>query len=227
MPFNLLVLDIDGTLVDSVELHREALKRSIERSSLVHRDTEWSNYRHRTDSGIFAEAHERSFGHAPDARECEAFERLFEREYEAVSSTTPNLIAGAKELTARALSSGTWRIVFATGSFRRPALQKLDLIQCKEPVLVTASEYRSRREIVSNAVAAGWEGLPKNERGVAVSVGDGTWDARTARDLGLPFVGIARAGEAGALLRLGAVAVYPDCRGVWQLLRGVLDQCET
>jgi phosphoglycolate phosphatase-like HAD superfamily hydrolase len=226
MPCNLLVLDIDGTLVDSVRWHREALRRSIESAALLHRDTRWSNYRHRTDSGIFAEAHERSFGVEPPVQACQAFERLVEREYEAWSLDKPKLIPGALELTSWARSSPSWRVVFATGSFRAPAVRKLGLLHGAVPVLVTASEYRSRREIVSNAIAAGWSGMAMEDRGIAVCVGDGEWDAQTARDLGLPFIGIACESQAQALYRRGAVAVLPDCRGVWQQLEQVRDRCE-
>lgn len=225
-PCHLLVLDIDGTLVDSTRLHRETLRRSIEKASLVNRDTEWSTYRERTDSGIFAEAHERSFGAQPSAKECRAFEHLFEREYSEACVALPSLMPGAASLLARAASSPSWRVVFATGSFRGPAAHKLGLLRCLDPLLVTASEYRSRRDIVSNAVAAGWAGLSDEARGIAICVGDGVWDARTARELGLPFVGVARGDEAPALHELGALAVLPDCRGIWGRLTDVLNRCE-
>lgn len=226
MPSNLLILDIDGTLVDSVHVHREALRLSIEKAPLLHRDTQWSNYRHRTDSGIYAEAYERSFNTLPTAQECHAFERLFEQQYDVVCTVAHQPVAGAVELLRRAETSGSLRVVFATGSFRRPALHKLDRLNCVNPKLVSASDYRSRIEIVSNAVSLGWSGLPLKERGIAVSIGDGVWDAQTARDLGVPFIGVAREDNAQALHRLGAFGVVPDCQDLWQVLTELLDRCE-
>jgi phosphoglycolate phosphatase-like HAD superfamily hydrolase len=223
---NLLILDIDGTLVDSVHVHREALRLSIESAPLLHRDTQWSNYAHRTDSGIHAEAYERSFNRLPTAQDCQAFERLFEQKYDEICAVTPEPVPGAVELLRRVEASGSWRVVFATGSFRRPALRKLDCLNCVDPKLVSASEYRSRIEIVSNAVSLGWSGLPLTERGIAVSIGDGVWDAQTALDLGVPFIGVARQNDAQALRRLGAFGVVPDCQDLWQVLTELLDRCE-
>jgi phosphoglycolate phosphatase-like HAD superfamily hydrolase len=44
----------------------------------------------------------------------------------------------------------------------------------------------------------------------AVYVGDGVWDARTCRQLGFPFIGVAPTGHAARLLAEGAVCVFPD-----------------
>ena len=43
-----------------------------------------------------------------------------------------------------------------------------------------------------------------------VCVGDGVWDVRTARALGLPFVGIAIRSQAAALRFAGAAVVLDD-----------------
>lgn len=226
MPYNLLILDIDGTLVDSVHLHREALRRSIERATLSFRETKWALYRDRTDSGIYAEAYERSFHRMPTSDECREFERLFELQFRAVCEEPLQPVAGAAALIESASAVPEWRVVFATGSFRSPALHKLAVIGCNHPSMVTSSEHRSRRDIVANAVALGWSGVPRRDRGLVVSVGDGAWDAETARDLGLPFIGIAREGNEEELRRLGAFAVLPDCQGVLRVLSKLLDRRE-
>jgi phosphoglycolate phosphatase-like HAD superfamily hydrolase len=44
----------------------------------------------------------------------------------------------------------------------------------------------------------------------SVYVGDGVWDARACRALGIPFIGIGRAGQADKLLEEGAVRVFAD-----------------
>ena len=222
MTCNLLILDIDGTLVDSVHVHRQVLRLSLESSPLVHRDTQWSNYRHRTDSGIYAEAYERSFNKPPNVQECLAFEHLFEQQYDAVCASDHQAVPGAVDLLQWAATSRSWRIVFATGSFRRPALHKLARLGCLDPKLVSASEFRSRREIVANAMTLGWAGLPLAEKGIAVSIGDGVWDAQTARDLGLPFIGVTREDNAQFMHQLGAFAVVPNCQDVRYVLTKLL-----
>jgi phosphoglycolate phosphatase-like HAD superfamily hydrolase len=73
-----------------------------------------------------------------------------------------------------------------------------------EAMMVSASEYETREEIVSNAIT-----LAKKEYGLSdevsiVSVGDGVWDLKTAQVLGLDFIGIGEGKKAEALRSLGA-----------------------
>ncbi|HYA30787.1 MAG TPA: hypothetical protein VEI95_18360, partial [Acidobacteriota bacterium] len=44
----------------------------------------------------------------------------------------------------------------------------------------------------------------------AIYVGDGIWDARACRVLGIPFIGIGKAASAAKLRAEGAVEVLPD-----------------
>jgi len=58
----------------------------------------------------------------------------------------------------------------------------------------------------------------------SVYVGDGVWDARACRALGIRFIGVGRGGQAEKLLAAGAVHVFPDFAdgdGFVQILGGV------
>jgi phosphoglycolate phosphatase-like HAD superfamily hydrolase len=46
--------------------------------------------------------------------------------------------------------------------------------------------------------------------GSAVYVGDGVWDARACRRVGIPFIGVGTDSRAGRLTAEGAVRVFPD-----------------
>jgi len=46
--------------------------------------------------------------------------------------------------------------------------------------------------------------------GSAVYVGDGVWDARASRRLGIPFIGVATDGQAARLTAEGAARVFTD-----------------
>ena len=41
-------------------------------------------------------------------------------------------------------------------------------------------------------------------------LGDGVWDARACRSIGVPFIGIGTGGRATRLFAEGAVRVFPD-----------------
>jgi phosphoglycolate phosphatase-like HAD superfamily hydrolase len=50
----------------------------------------------------------------------------------------------------------------------------------------------------------------EEEFGSIVYVGDGVWDARACRELGIPFIGIASGEQATQLASEGAVRVFQD-----------------
>jgi len=213
MRTRLIVFDIDGTLLHSVATHKLAMAEAMAASDLVHKDPEWSNYVNHTDSGVFYEAYERSFGGPPSAAECRDFEALFQTCYDRTRMADTDVeIPGAMALLRQLEGSGDWLVAYATGSYRGPAQDKLELlgVASRSCVLVTASEFRTRRDIVAEAVRRRLAGVEHEPRGRVISVGDGPWDARTAADLGLHFIGVGNAEKAPLLIELGARTVVPD-----------------
>jgi phosphoglycolate phosphatase-like HAD superfamily hydrolase len=209
---NLVVFDIDGTLLDSVAVHQAALASAIEATDLAYRDTVWSNYANHTDSGVFWEAYVRSLGREPDGTQCGLFESSFAGRYEdLVAVEVPREIPGARRMLERMKSSEQWRVAFATGSFRRAAEHKLRLlgIEPDSAVLVTATEFRTRREIVASAVQRSLGPVTSPAELRVVSVGDGPWDARTAAELAIAFIGVAEGVAGQRLQALGAQGVVP------------------
>jgi phosphoglycolate phosphatase-like HAD superfamily hydrolase len=74
---------------------------------------------------------------------------------------------------------------------------------------VSASEFQTREAIVGKAVALACEAARQSTVGRVVSIGDGIWDLKTARNFGYEFVGIGSMEKAAALEELGAI-VYRD-----------------
>jgi phosphoglycolate phosphatase-like HAD superfamily hydrolase len=209
----LIVFDIDGTLLQSIATHQLVLTQAMAASSLTHRDPEWSHYANHTDSGVFYEAYELSFGQPPSEAECRDFEALFQACYDGLRTEQEDTeIPGAAALLRRFEASGEWLIAYATGSYRGPAEHKLQCLGVAggSSVLVTASEFRTRRDIVADAIRQRFAGVEHGHRGRIFSVGDGTWDARTAAELGLHFIGVGDELNAPQLIELGARAVVPN-----------------
>lgn len=209
MPPPLIVFDIDGTLLQSIAVHQQALADTVASSRLLrHRSTRWSDYAHHTDSGIFWEAFERGAGRAPTPDECQAFELDFQARYlDLARAVIYREVGGAAALLRDLLHAQEWSVAFATGSYRGAAEHKLACLGIRPGPscpLVTASEFRTRREIVAAAAALA---APASR---VVSVGDGPWDARAASELAIDFVGVARDEGARLLTALGARAVLPD-----------------
>ena len=113
-----------------------------------------------------------------------------------------------------------WRVAIASGSWRDPAMLKLQTadIDANDYPAAFADDGFSREEIVQAAVMKARAFYRQNDFAKIVSVGDGLWDVRTARNLKFSFLGIG-IGEAGVeLYRAGATHVIKDFSNYSRLL---------
>ncbi|GAA6203172.1 HAD family hydrolase [Aquicoccus sp. SU-CL01552] len=204
------IFDIDGTLTDSVRQHQTAFEQALRAFDFPALCTDWASYRHHSDSAIFEEAWEDAgWGSLPDHP---ALEQSYAIAYdEAVRHLPVDEIAGASAFIAHLKASG-WGVAFATGSLRHGALHKLSVlgIDGNGEALVTASEARTREQIVSEAVTLV---RSDGETPRVVSFGDGLWDLKTAQNLGFEFFGIGSGSKAEALKARGAT-VHSNFRGL-------------
>ena len=118
---------------------------------------------------------------------------------------------GAVALLRRFEASGAWLVAYATGSYRGPAEHKLQCLGVASGscVLVTASEFRTRRDIVADAIRQGFAGVERGHHGrmSAWAMAPGmrgpppTWVCTSSASA---------VKERAALIELGARAVVPD-----------------
>ncbi|MES2207918.1 MAG: HAD hydrolase-like protein [Pseudomonadota bacterium] len=206
---SILVFDIDGTLTDSIAPHQEALEAALRSFNFPTLRTDWASYKHHSDSAIFVEAwKEANFKNMPDKLR---FEAEYKVRFDHACKQSPlKEIVGASKFLA-SLTDSPWHVVYATGSLRYGAQKKLESIgtEFSNDLLVTASEYETREEIVSQAIIAAQKKYNLLKPSRIVSVGDGLWDFKTAKTLGLEFLGIGHGQKAEALRSLGAV-VFND-----------------
>jgi phosphoglycolate phosphatase-like HAD superfamily hydrolase len=165
-----------------------------------------------TDSAIATWFWTRHRGRRPDAEELIEFQRRFVALLSEELARTPERfapIAGAAALIP-ALQSAGWHAAIATGGWRASAMLKLQAggLEAENLPMACANDAESREDIVRLA----WRGAERRagtsfER--VVSVGDAAWDVRTARSLGLPFVGIGTGKVAARLRAEGATTILP------------------
>lgn len=96
-------------------------------------------------------------------------------------------------------------VAIATGDWRETITLKLRTagIAFEDIPLVTSSEFYSRAEIITSAVEKAGGVLQD-----AIYVGDGLWDLRACKQLGIRFVGVGRRAE--NLRAAGALHVLAD-----------------
>src|SRR6266699_6244357 len=210
----LVMFDIDGTLTETMKVDEECFVRSfVEVFGFTDIDAEWSHYPHVTDSGIFHAVYASRIGRPPTALDVSRFRRHFIELLAAASSRTPFApVAGADRLLSRLARGGSHRVSLATGSWRDSARLKMASAgMCfDDHPAASADDALDRESIMRISMQRAAERYGR--LGSTVYVGDGVWDARACRNVGIPFIGIATDGRAARRFAEGAVCVFSDFR---------------
>ncbi|TGL58795.1 HAD family hydrolase [Leptospira sarikeiensis] len=184
----LVVFDIDGTLTDTVSLHRKAFHEVLVSFGLPGLSPEVKEYKHHTDSNIFKEIYT-SFRADWTEEISKKFEKELALNIKDKFQNGISEISGAKFFLERLRSEGI-PFAYATGSFYEPAFLKLK--DCGLPLdvpLATASSFYERESIVQSAIEESSKKYSK-QFSKTICFGDGIWDSKTAKNLGLEFIGI-------------------------------------
>ena len=199
-----VVLDIDGTLLDSNYHHTLAWSRAIATyadrhvpAAVIHRAIGMGG--DRLVAAVAGDDLEER--HGDDIRE------RWEREYDAIIEDT-RLFEGARELLAAIGDAGP-KVVLASSGIPKHADHALELLHADEhsdawTTSEDAEESKPDPELVAEA-------LDKVAGTSAVMIGDAVWDVEAADRAGLPTIGLLTGGYSRQeLLDAGAVAVYDD-----------------
>lgn len=165
-----------------------------------------------TDCGLARWLCTRHLGRAPEPHELTALEHRFVGILRTELARAPERFApidGASGIFDRLRSAG-WRVALATGAWGSSAHTKLGAagLAAAEMPMACADDAESREDIVRLAWQRA-EAQAGSRFDRVVSVGDAPWDVRTARSLGLPFVGISAGAREERLRSAGAGTVLP------------------
>jgi phosphoglycolate phosphatase-like HAD superfamily hydrolase len=222
----LVMFDVDGTLTETTNVDEECFVRTfMDVFGFDDIDTDWSHYRHTTDSGILHDVHASRTGLPPTAHDVSRFRRHFVQLLTDASSRSPFAsVAGAAQLLSRLSCSSTHRISLATGGWRDSARLKMTgAAMCFDAHPAASADDALDREsimMLSRQRAAERYG---ESFACTVYVGDGVWDARACRSTGIPFIGIGTGSRVTRLSAEGAVCVLPDFSDADLFLRSVYE----
>jgi phosphoglycolate phosphatase-like HAD superfamily hydrolase len=209
---SLAVFDIDGTLTDTNAVDTHCYFQALaDRFGLTDVDSDWAGYPHATDSAVLAHVLLARRGRAPSREEVRGFRNRFAALLAEAPANAFQPIPGARDLLRALLAGRTTAVALASGGWPESAALKLKRsgLACFDLPGAYAADAESREEILVLALDRARERYGRSFRSI-VYVGDGVWDARACRTLGLPFVGVGT-GEAAARLRAeGAICVVSD-----------------
>jgi phosphoglycolate phosphatase-like HAD superfamily hydrolase len=218
------MFDIDGTLTETMKVDEECFVRSlVELFGFTDIDTDWSHYPHATDSGLFHDIYTARIGRPPTTLDVSRFRQHFILLLAAAASHSPfAAVAGSGRLLSRLTSGGEHGVALATGSWCDSAWLKMASAgMCfDDHPAASADDALDRESImrISMQRAAKWYGGPF---ACTVYVGDGVWDARACRALGVPFIGIGSVARAAQLASEGALRVFQDFSNVDSFLESL------
>lgn len=219
---NLVVFDIDGTLVDSVKVDDMCFIQSFRNLHGIDlSEADWTSFKNVTDSGLTLEIFEMYLQRPPSQMEVLELKEHF---YQLLSLRKNEIteIDGAISTLAQLSVHPQIAMSFATGGWKETALLKLSAIgyEPEEFPFVSANEYISRASITQQAIL---EAL-KRERLEAFNsisiIGDGLWDLETAQNLGINFIGIDHHGT-DQLSKAGARNVLNNLTHVEQIIQWI------
>lgn len=210
----LVIFDVDGTLaltsrVDD-DCWTDAAREVLDVESM---STDWSTYSHSTDEAIASDLIRDRTDLPGTVETVHRVRDAFVVRIRAALERDPSLfrpVPGSPAVFERLAAAG-WASAIATGGWRTTACLKMDAAGVPHHGVPAAhaDDAHPRESIVSIAAA---RAATSHDRGFdrLVYVGDGIWDVRAARRLGIGFVGIAEGERADRLRAEGATIVLPD-----------------
>jgi HAD superfamily hydrolase (TIGR01509 family) len=203
---DVLLTDIDGTLVDSNSLHAEAWRRTFEHFGIqIGLDQAWSQIGKGGDQliPVFVPETDRERLEKPLK---EFRKEIFHRDY------MPRMVAfsQARELLLRVRNSGM-KIALATSSEKADLAIYGKLVGMDDLVDEASSSADAKAsKPEADIFAAALQKVDMRPE-QAVALGDTPWDAQAAGKLGIPVIGLTSGGwKADDLRAAGCVEVWQD-----------------
>ena len=213
---NLAIFDIDGTLTESVAVDELCFVQAFQDVLGIEQiNTNWLDYRFQTDSGLALEIYRNHLGRDPGGDEISRLQsRFVQRLGAAVEATGQPMraIPGASALLHRLEADHGWQVAIATGGWKVSA--RFKLTSARLPVdafpWASADDALDRADILRTVIRRAGKHYGQDGFEKVVYVGDGIWDVRAAKVLGIGFLGLAPHSKAGRLVEEGASCVVPD-----------------
>ena len=221
---NLVIFDIDGTLTETNAVDEICFVQAFaDAHAITQINTNWSEYRWVTDSGIMFQIFHERFGQRPTDCELRNYKsrlaNLLETHWAKDSSLFAE-IPGASHALTRLNHEAEWAVALATGCWRVSAELKLKAagIHAEHLPAAYAEDGLSRESILQTALSRAQHLFGRSRFEKIVSVGDALWDVQAAGNLGIAFIGVGKGDRGLKLRQVGATHVLEDYADYGQLI---------
>ncbi len=200
---NLIVFDIDGTLIHYLECEDQAYLQALTSVTGIQKiNTEWHTYQYSTDSGILSEIIQYAFSRQPTTSEILSIKNEFVSYLANYFKLYPQAcreLPGAKNIF-KAIQAIHWDVAIATGGWQESALMKLEKakLPCQHLPLAHGDDHYDRKDIIKTAVSRAEAFYNKKSYQNIIYVGDALWDLKASRELQIKFIGVGKRFDAVA-----------------------------
>ena len=213
---HLVMFDIDGTLTRSCGIDSRCFVDALcEVLGIESIDTDWSNYRHTTDSGIAQEIITKQLGRPACDEELAAVKRSFVQRLRLALDNDPaecQANAGTQEILEWIKNQPRLCFAVATGGWSEGARMKLAKagLTMAENIFASCDDAVSREGIMRVAEARARSAYGVDRFDSITYVGDAVWDLEAAQTCNYSFIGVGVGDAAGQLRHAGAGALTPS-----------------
>ncbi len=207
----LIIFDIDGTIINSVKADDSCFMETFKTLFKVDLFNEkWHNYKNITDTGLTMEIFENHFNRLPKESEIVAVKQHF---YGLLKSRMNEVeeIKGAINFIRELDAMNDYNIAFATGGWKKTALLKCNSIDfdLKEFVFKSSDDHFERTKIIELSIGTSKLLNSIGRYKTITYIGDGSWDYKATQALGINFIGI-DANSNNRLKNLGVNKIIKD-----------------
>ncbi len=216
----LAIFDIDGTLTATSKVDADCYVQAVKDVFSIDVDgSDWSQFRHYTDSGIFSDVFKQARGRRPTVEEDKLVQKRFLNLMREAFNTSPELFAevpGAIKMLQQLRLTENWVVALATGCWRLSAEMKLDCagFEWAALPLATCDGFYRREDIMRDSLKQALQTYAVEQFEKIVYIGDGIWDVRGSRNLGFGFVGIQHENHDSKLAEEGAGQIIPNYQDI-------------
>lgn len=222
---NLLVFDIDGTLLNSTGVDDECYEKALKETyNISFNDFNWEDFKDVTDQGVTEDILTNHFGRQAVAEEILNVEHAMGNLVAEQRLKNPEKFKpaeGVESLLEELSNQNDLAFCLATGAWKKSAEQKLSVLDLDLDKIPWqhCSHIRRRADIVMASLEKAKLFYKVTSFDNICALGDGKWDFLTAQELEINFIGI-DLNNTGRLLELGAdkiITKYNNLHSLTQL----------
>lgn len=212
---NLVIFDIDGTMLNSSALEDALFIKAVEEVLKVKvKEADWTHFENVTDEALAYDICQLHLQREITAHEMAAIKAMFLSLYQQELIARPELVfpvRGIHQFIKNLEEDPNYKICVATGSWKNLALLKLGhvSIDVSTYAMATSDDHYRRIDITRTALARAKELYKEFWFEHIYLFGDGVWDLHVGRGMCVPFIGVDN-DESGQLQELGATHVIED-----------------